>query len=98
MGPAEIPIRWATGSEDLQGALRVRDRVFCGEQGVPRSEEHDELDDSAFHLVAVEPDGDRVIGTLRLLAAGGVAKIGRVAVERDWRGRGIASRMLEIAL
>jgi predicted GNAT family N-acyltransferase len=98
MDAGAISIRWAAGSEDVQGALRVRDQVFCGEQGVPRSEEHDELDDSALHLVAVQPDGGRVVGTLRLLEAGGVAKIGRVAVERDWRRRGIASQMLEIAL
>ena len=98
MNAATISIRWATGSEDVQGALRVRDQVFCSEQGVPRSEERDELDDSALHLVAVRQDGGRVVGTLRLLAGGHVAKIGRVAVERDWRRRGIASQMLEIAL
>jgi predicted GNAT family N-acyltransferase len=39
-----------------------------------------------------------VVGTLRLLLGGGVAKVGRVAVERDWRRRGIASRMLNLAL
>jgi predicted GNAT family N-acyltransferase len=98
MNAATISIRWATGAEDVQGALRVRDQVFCGEQGVPRSEERDELDDSALHLVAVRQDGGRVVGTLRLLAGGRVAKIGRVAVERDWRRLGIASQMLEIAL
>jgi predicted GNAT family N-acyltransferase len=98
MGDVEVRIRWATGSEDVRGALLVRDQVFCCEQGVPRSEERDALDDSALHLVAVQPDGARVIGTLRLLLAGDLAKIGRVAVERPWRRRGIASRMLELAL
>ena len=98
MDAGAVSIRWATGTEDVDGALRVRDRVFCGEQGVPRSDEHDELDDRALHLVAVLQDGGRVVGTLRLLAFGDVAKIGRVAVERDWRRRGIASQMLEIAL
>jgi predicted GNAT family N-acyltransferase len=43
-------------------------------------------------------EGDHVIGTLRLLLAGEVARIGRVAVERDWRGQGIASRMLGAAV
>jgi predicted GNAT family N-acyltransferase len=71
--------------------------VFCVEQGVPRSEEIDGLDDRALHVLALEPK-DQVIGTLRLLLVGDVAKIGRVAVERDWRRRGIASRMLDAAL
>jgi predicted GNAT family N-acyltransferase len=95
---AEIPIRWAHGQADLQGAIAIRERVFCGEQGVPREEEIDGLDEEATHLVALEPHGSRVIGTLRLLLAGSEAKIGRVAVQREWRRRGIASRMLEEAL
>lgn len=98
MAAAAIPIRWATGPADVRGAFAVRERVFCVEQGVPLSVEIDEHDDEALHLVALERDGGRVIGTLRLLSSGGVAKVGRVAVDRDWRGLGIASRMLELAL
>jgi predicted GNAT family N-acyltransferase len=33
-----------------------------------------------------------------VLLADGTAKVGRVAVERDWRRRGVASRMLDMAL
>ena len=98
MHDTEIAIRWATGPEDLRRALAVREQVFCREQGVPRSEELDGLDGDALHLVALQPDGERVIGTLRLLLAGSTARIGRVAVERDLRGRGVASGMLEQAL
>jgi predicted GNAT family N-acyltransferase len=98
MGAGEITIRWSTGPEDVRAALAIRDRVFCGEQGVPRSEEVDELDDVALHLVAIEPAGERPIATLRVLLADGTAKVGRVAVERDWRRRGVASRMLDMAL
>jgi predicted GNAT family N-acyltransferase len=92
-----IELRWATGPADLRGALSVREEVFCREQGVPKDEELDGLDDRALHLVALEPDG-RVIGTLRLLVVAGEAKIGRVAVKRPWRRQGIASRMLQMAL
>jgi predicted GNAT family N-acyltransferase len=98
MGADEIPIRWATGPDDLRGAVGVREQVFCREQGVPRAEEIDGLDDGALHLLALRPDGRRVIGTLRLLVGASEAKVGRVAVERDWRRRGIASRMLDLAL
>jgi predicted GNAT family N-acyltransferase len=76
----------------------VREEVFCREQGVSKEDELDGLDDQALHLVAVEADGARVVGTLRLLVVGREAKIGRVAVERRWRRRGIASQMLEMAV
>jgi predicted GNAT family N-acyltransferase len=98
MDVAEIPFRWATDPDDVRGAVGVREEVFCREQGVPRAEELDGLDDGALHLLALQPGRRRVIGTLRLLLEEGEARVGRVAVERDWRGRGIASRMLELAL
>jgi len=98
VGAAEIPIRWATRPEELLGAVSVREEVFCREQGVPRAEELDGLDDDALHLVALAPDESCVIATLRLLLAGGIARVGRVAVERDWRRQGIASRMLDAAV
>jgi predicted GNAT family N-acyltransferase len=97
MGAPEVSIRWAAGAEDVCGAVAVREQVFCREQGVARSDELDGLDDHAEHLVALQPGG-HVIGTLRLLLDGSGVKVGRVAVEREWRGRGIASRMLEVAL
>ncbi len=92
----QIEIRWARDTGDFDAALAIRVRVFCDEQGVPREEEHDALDASALHLLALE-DG-RAIGTLRLLLSGDAAKIGRVAVEAASRRRGIASRMLDVAL
>jgi len=94
----EPEIRWAAGREDLQGAIRVREAVFCQEQGVPIEEELDGLDEEALHLVALAPEDRRVIGTLRLLFDGEVVKVGRVAVDASWRRRGIAARMLALAL
>jgi len=98
METSEPEIRWAAGAADVRGALAVREEVFCREQGVPREEEIDGRDGEALHLVALAPGDGRVIGTLRLLIDAGTAKVGRVAVERDWRGRRVASRMLELAL
>jgi predicted GNAT family N-acyltransferase len=98
MGEESVAIRWARRAEDVSGAFALREAVFYGEQNVPLQEELDELDRDAQHLVALGSDGRRVIGTLRLLAFGPEAKIGRVAVAADMRRRGIASRMLQIAL
>lgn len=92
----EVEIRWTTDAAERAGALAVRHEVFCIEQGVPVEEELDGLDDRALHLVALA--GGRVVGTLRLLLSAGTAKVGRVAVERPWRRRGIAARMLDAAV
>lgn len=98
MADERIRIHWADDADELSAALAVRVAVFCGEQGVPYDDERDPLDDDAAHLVALADDDGRVVATLRLLAEDGVARIGRVAVLADWRRRGIASRMLAIAL
>jgi predicted GNAT family N-acyltransferase len=95
---ADIQIRWVDNADELSAALAVRVAVFCGEQGVPFDDERDPLDDDAAHLVALAGDGQRVVATLRLLAENDTARIGRVAVLADWRRRGIASRMLALAV
>jgi predicted GNAT family N-acyltransferase len=91
-----IELRWTAGERDFQAALAIRVRVFCGEQNVPYDEEPDEHDAGALHLLAL--DEGRPVGTLRIVLSGEDARIGRVAVEADRRRRGIASRMLELAL
>jgi predicted GNAT family N-acyltransferase len=98
MQPAPVSIRWTREEADLVAALALREEVFCREQGVSREEELDGRDGEATHLVALDPSSGSVVGTLRLLGNGPTAKIGRVAVERSWRGRAIASRMLDLAV
>src|SRR5579884_4091468 len=98
MAAARATVRWLGERSELDGALAVRRRVFCEEQGVPLAEEIDRRDEEAEHVLALHPHEPRVIGTLRLLYEHGTAKVGRVAVEREWRGRGIASEMLALAL
>jgi predicted GNAT family N-acyltransferase len=88
-------VRAARSEEELAGALALRRAVFVEEQGVPLHEELDEHDAEALHLVAVE--GGQVVGTCRLLPAGDALKLGRMAVARTARRRGIAARLLEEA-
>ena len=95
---SSVELRWAAGEADRRQALRLREEVFCDEQGVPRELEVDGLDDRALHLLALPAGSARTVGTLRLLVDGAEAKVGRVAVAPRWRGRGIASRMLGTAL
>jgi ElaA protein len=73
----------------------LRERVFSGEQGVSIAADRDGRDGESTHLVAIEDD--RVIGTCRLLFRGQVARLGRLAVDPDHRGRGIAGKLLALA-
>jgi predicted GNAT family N-acyltransferase len=79
----------------VEAALELRERVFCVEQGVSTEADRDGRDAEATHIVAV--DGGRVVGTCRLLFRGRVARLGRLAVEQDRRGGGIAAAILREA-
>jgi predicted GNAT family N-acyltransferase len=81
------PARWP---DDRPALRQVRESVFVAEQGVPLELEWDEQDAAALHLLARDANG-RPIGTCRLLPDG---HIGRMAVLRAWRGRGVGSALL----
>ena len=76
-------------------AQRIRFAVFVEEQGVPAELEMDDQDAHCLHALAYWPDADaadgRAIGTGRLLPDG---HIGRMAVLKDWRGRGAGRALL----
>ncbi len=71
-------------------ASRIRFAVFVDEQGVHAEIEVDEHDAGSLHALAIE-DGEAV-GTARLLRDG---HIGRMAVLKARRGRGVGSRLLQ---
>jgi predicted GNAT family N-acyltransferase len=90
-----MEVREARTDDEVTGALALRSRVFCGEQGVSFEADQDGRDPEATHIVAV--DEGAVIGTCRLLFRGQVARLGRLAVERDRRGDGVAAAILREA-
>lgn len=79
--------RWPDDAGTLQG---VRHAVFVAEQGVPAAIEWDGRDAQCLHAVAEAADAG-AIGCGRLLPDG---HIGRMAVLRDWRGRGVGGALL----
>jgi predicted GNAT family N-acyltransferase len=85
-------LRPARDPGEVRAALALRHEVFVVEQHVPVEEEVDRHDATALHLVAVE-DG-RVVATCRLVAEGETVKLGRMAVARSARRRGMASALL----
>jgi predicted GNAT family N-acyltransferase len=81
------PADYAADFKDLRS---VREPVFVVEQNVPLEMEWDELDPKCRHVIARD-DAHRPIGTGRLTPE---HKIGRMAVLREWRGRGVGEALL----
>lgn len=74
-----------------QALLRaVRHPVFVQEQAVPEDIEWDATDPQCLHAIAFDRAGTP-IGTARLLPDG---HIGRVAVLKPWRGRGVGVALM----
>ena len=79
--------------------MGVRFRVFVGEQKVPMEEELDEIDASATHAIVVlnraGQEGE-VVATGRVFYRDEdtAARIGRMAVDIEYRRQGIGGRLL----
>jgi len=86
-------IRIVNTPQERDDAFRVRIAVFVVEQGIPREEELDELDDVAVHCVGYLDGAPVAAG--RLVVANGYGKIGRMAVLAEHRGMGLGARVLE---
>jgi predicted GNAT family N-acyltransferase len=88
-------VRVTHSAEEVEQALALRSRVFCDEQGVSPQADRDGRDGEAIHLVAIERGS--VVGTCRLLVEGGEVRLGRTAVGREDRRRGIGAALLDAA-
>ena len=76
------------------GLHAVREKVFIDEQGVPPGLERDADDPGCIHVLARDQAG-RPVGAGRISPTG---RIGRMAVLREWRGRGVGVAMLDALL
>lgn len=81
-------VQWQAMAGELAA---LRHAVFVVEQGVPVELELDELDPLSVHALARTRAGE-VVGTARLTPDG---RIGRMAVAKAWRRRGVGRALLE---
>lgn len=83
-------IRLCDWAHDAPALRRVRREVFIVEQRIPENLEWDDADATSLHALAEDGAGEP-IGCGRLLADG---HVGRLAVLRAWRGRGVGAALL----
>jgi len=85
-----ITVETADWERDKQILRSIREAVFVNEQNVPMELEWDGHDSVCTHVIAYVDD-HKPVATGRLLADG---HIGRLAVLKPWRRRGIGSQVL----
>src|SRR5271166_3242606 len=97
---AQVTVIPVSGPGDMAAALAIREVVFIEEQSVPPEFEHDELDERAFHVLAMA-DG-HAVGTGRLIDRqetperedGKWGRVGRMAVLAAYRHAGVGGSIL----
>lgn len=96
MKKSTVAIRRVSAQAELVQALAIRIRVFVQEQRVAAEIELDRDDQRAIHFLALV--SGRAVGTARVVIKHGNAKIGRMAVLKSYRRRGIGAKLLEHAI
>lgn len=86
-----IRIELMSWDKALGDARPIRMTVFVEEQRVPVEIEWDDHDEKSLHALAYDNKG-RAVATGRLLPDG---HIGRMAVLKEWRGKGVGGAILE---
>jgi len=94
-----IAIETRPWSAARDAAYAIRYAVFIEEQGIPAELEIDDYDPIAEHVLALVDD--QCVATARIYLDEqdpGKAKIGRMAVLKDFRGQGIGTALLGEAI
>lgn len=92
-----IKIKKVETEKELNDALEVRRKVFIGEQKVSLELEIDGKDKEADHFLAYL--GDNPLGTFRIrYLSNELAKIERMAVVFESRGKGVGGQLMETAI
>lgn len=76
-----------------EDVINIRTSVFMQEQGFQN--EFDQTDKTCTHLVLY--DGNKPIATCRYFSDGATYHIGRVAVIKEYRGKNLGNKMMQLA-
>ena len=91
-----VKITRVSSKKQLTQAFAIRIRVFVKEQKVAAEIELDGDDRRAVHFLALA--SGKAVGTARLVLDHGRAKIGRMAVLKSYRRKGVGTRLLKRAI
>jgi len=84
-------------SSDLyELADKLKQKVFIEEQGVPKDEVFDGLNENAIHVVIL--DGSNPVSTARIIREGNAWRIGLVAVDKSMRGKHLGEKVMQDAI
>ena len=96
LNKSSLAIKRVSGQAKLVQVFRIRIRVFVCEQRVPAEIELDVDDQQALHFLAFQ--SGKAVGTARVVVEQGVAKIGRMAVLKSYRRKGVGAALLKCAI
>ncbi|PPK68650.1 putative N-acetyltransferase (TIGR04045 family) [Methylobacter tundripaludum] len=101
--PNEYLVKWVTQDWEREQMLRLRQAVFCEEQGVFQGDDLDDIDRISTPIVALACVGglpDEVVGTVRIhQAEPGVWWGSRLAVAADYRKQGnLGAALIRLAV
>lgn len=82
--------------EEFSQAMDIRIKVFVEEQKVPVEEEKDGYDEIAKHFGVFL--NNQLIGTGRLIIQNNKAKLGRIAILKEYRGQGFGANLIKTML
>ena len=91
----ELTVKLVETEEEMEGALNVRFRVFVAEQQVPMDEELDEFDSVATHAIVLHQKEIVATGRVVYINEDSAARIGRMAVDVEWRRKGLGGLLLQ---
>lgn len=88
----QVTVEEVTNQSDFAICMAIRMEVFVFEQDVPADVEWDAFDRTSTHFFA-RAEG-KPVATARLREEKGIAKIERMAVRKDYRGKGVGDTLL----
>ena len=91
-----LKIKRVSSQLELVQTFTIRIRVFVREQRVPAEIELDTDDQRAIHFLASV--SGKAVGTARVVMRHGDAKIGRMAVLKNYRRKGVGAALLKRAI
>jgi predicted GNAT family N-acyltransferase len=91
-----LKIKRVSSQLELVQVFTIRIRVFVREQRVPAEIELDTDDQRAVHFLAIS--SGTAVGTARVVMRHGDAKIGRMAVLKSYRRKGVGAALLRRAI